>query len=54
MDKCEHDLNKKDNSLIKLNIKKMVYPQIIFCYCSNCKKDFRFKKNENGIYEKIN
>lgn len=54
MNKCEHNLNEKDNTLIKLNIKKMIYPNIIFCYCNICKREFKFIKNQEGNYELIN
>lgn len=48
---CNHNLNDTNNTLIKINIKKMVFPDTTYMCCKRCNEIFKFVKNENGIYE---
>lgn len=47
---CNHNIEEKNNSLVKINKKNMVFPHEEFFYCKNCKKGFIFVKNEQGKY----
>ena len=43
---CNHDLNDERNTLVKLKKRYMVVPDTIICSCKECKKVFKFVKNE--------
>ena len=45
---CNHDLNDNQNTLIKLKRRYMVVPNTIMCSCKECKKVFKFIKDEKG------
>ncbi len=51
-EKCNHNPNKEDTTLIPFTIKKMTYPDEVFMFCNVCKETFTFIKNEDGKYIK--
>ena len=44
--KCNHNPNDKNNTLIMINKRVMVYPQRYDFFCKKCNEFFSFKKNE--------
>jgi hypothetical protein len=52
-DKCKHDPNLKDTTLIKSSKYKMVNPQIYEFFCPCCKKVFKFGMNASGKYYEV-
>lgn len=52
MKKCNHDFNDNQNTLEILNKRELVFPQIFYFQCKNCKKIYKGLKKE-GIFEEF-
>ena len=48
--KCNHNPNDKNNTLIMINKRVMVYPQRYDFFCNKRNEFFSFKKNDENIY----
>jgi len=50
VDRCKHDPNFNNTTLIKNSKYKMINPQIFDFFCPCCKKTFKFSKDAFGKY----
>lgn len=50
---CNHDFNDVNSTLKILRKREMVFPQIFYFQCNNCKKIFKGQKNKKGEFEEI-
>lgn len=53
-DKCKHDPNLKDTTLVKSMKYKMINPQTYDFFCPCCKKVIKFCINTSGKYYEVN
>lgn len=51
--KCKHDPNLKDTTLVKSFKYKMVNPQVFDFFCPCCKKVVKFGINASGKYYEV-
>lgn len=52
MKKCNHDFNDNQNTLEILSKRELVFPQVFYFQCKNCKKIYKGLKKE-GIFEEF-
>jgi hypothetical protein len=52
-DRCKHDPNFNNTTLIKSSKYKMISPQTFDFFCLCCKKTFKFGKDDFGKYYEV-
>lgn len=51
--KCDHNPNSLNTTLVLMKRRTMTYPAQLDFYCKCCNKTFRFTKNERGDLEPL-